>query len=178
MDTPAKVTLILDGDALSRLLGGNTELEVQLREEAIKQFLKSQLKAVLGQKKLAVLREELMEWADTEIEKAMSGLLDPNAKQRRGGFVVLRDDIRASISRQVKASVEAEITTAVKKILSEEDALRTHVIEPVWREVREMAKQEAQAAAVETVKAGLSNLHINVTGSAFLADQGQTNGQH
>ena len=138
--------LQLDNEALERLIGGHTELEVELRNGIISTFAKKHLKGVLTQ----VQVEKFMLEVRKETQIDYKAVLEKYFDGATGGLWA-KPKINHSLQTLIKDTIEQEVSTIIhKKIDLElkhvmgniESMVRHKVNDVVMREVKAEVKQK------------------------------------
>ncbi len=101
--------LSINGPALDRLLGGDTELELELRHQVVNQFVKHRLDAVLKSEPyletMKAIRAAMVEAVKEEV-----GTL-----AQRGGWATMTE--KHNLKMQIKELLDATIRLAVEECL-------------------------------------------------------------
>jgi hypothetical protein len=117
------VKLSLNLPALERLLGGDTEIEVELRNQIVAQFMKRHLPEVVKSetycKTMTELRAVLEQAVRAEVGQLSSG-----------GWAVTNDGygIKSSIKQVIEAEAYKAVNAAVEKAVDD----RIHYYEKQW----------------------------------------------
>lgn len=106
-DQPVQVFLSLNRPALERLLGGDGELEVTLRNQIVDEFVKRYLAEALDRKVLANLRHRMTQVCDEVLQ----------AYWQRGnswnGAVTLSDALKQRIQAAAAEAIDAAVQAAL-----------------------------------------------------------------
>lgn len=107
MDNTDKVQLFLNRPALERLIGGDTEVEVKLREQVVAEFVKKHLKQFQTDKLIGPALEKYKQALANEVKLAVGeeywadGYLQPR----------LRDRVKLLIDAAIKIAIEDKVRT-------------------------------------------------------------------
>lgn len=108
--------LDLNAPALDRLLGGDTELEVHLREQVADQFAQKHLRSLLNDTVFNNWKKRVNEWTKDEIERH----LNRTHERWRGEQVTLaaelQNRIRDRIDSEISAAIDSRVRTVVKRV--------------------------------------------------------------
>jgi len=98
----------LDEKALERLIGGDSDIEVELRSNVVQAFAKRHLKGVIEEKYLKAINEEVFD----ELHEWVSGKwsLSDKIKQR------IADGVEKVIEAEIKKFAEAQYSEIRKEV--------------------------------------------------------------
>lgn len=100
--------------ALDRLLGGDSELEIELRQQIADQFADKHLRSLLNNKVFNQWRKTL----STEVDSAIQESLAKTTKQGWRRTVTLNGDIRERIHEAVQEAAEEAIKKEVDNVVA------------------------------------------------------------
>lgn len=127
-DGATRVRLVLNRPALERLIGGDSELEIALREQIVDQFIKTHLKTAIESKVLKSLHKEIDATVDKVVRDTLygapaEGLFRGRALSEHFQRIVrayvdqrIDADVRACVDEKLRVAVEDAITNAEKTI--------------------------------------------------------------
>lgn len=104
-------------EALERLIGNDTELEIQVRNNIVQEFAKKHLKAIANettfQNEIVIFKKALQE----EFDKKLGESIATVKRYYDGGNiekVTLHPEIKAVIDKQVREKIDGQISEAVE----------------------------------------------------------------
>lgn len=145
-------------EALERLIGNDTELEIQVRNTIVQEFAKKHLKAIANetsfQNEITVFKQKLQNEFDKRMEESIASV----KRYYYGGIeaVTLHPEIKSAIDRQVREKVDGQISEAVECNIKhwEQDAkidervqkrmdyyVTQHINQEVKKRLEELAKK-------------------------------------
>lgn len=104
-------------EALERLIGNDTELEIQIRNNIVQEFAKKHLKSIANettfQIEIATFKRKLQEEFDKKLEESIATV---KRYYSSGGIekVTLHSDVKAAIDKQVRERIDGQISEAVE----------------------------------------------------------------
>lgn len=119
----SKLKLIISNpDVLDRLIGGDTELELELRQCAAAEFAKRHLKSIINDEKLIQLEKNIKKDFNRALKNEKEELLKEfGAYKRQGSYFaefVLDDNIKAKIKSSILVQTENYINSLVKEYMN------------------------------------------------------------
>ncbi|ODU02299.1 MAG: hypothetical protein ABS79_00645 [Planctomycetes bacterium SCN 63-9] len=146
----------LDASALERLLGGDTEVTIHLRQLIVNEFCKKQLKPLLND---AVFRRVSAEW-EAQLRKELDARLaelkaDFEERSERPG---LPSSLQWNLGKAVKQAAQAAVDAAVRDIIEYQ---KRH-----W--TREIAEAVERAIPLEIEKAVAAGVQARLEAAARL----------
>lgn len=119
VEGPGRVAVILTRPALDRLLGGDSELEVQLRHAAVKCIIDNHAEALLQNVGVREITERLKTAITEEIDQRIGTIQKPNVWAKT--TCKLSPAAEAAVKQATHAGVEEIIDQAVKEAVAEID---------------------------------------------------------
>lgn len=146
--TAARIIINLGLDAINRLIGGDSEVEIELRNTVVQQFARRHLKPVVNTEAFRQVQQELLVGVRQEIEAQLGSTqrdyigrilgvtLDPKVKKDIEAYVGiavgtvvaeavvkatqnLAEDIQARVDAQVECKVRELVQAKLDKLRSE-----------------------------------------------------------
>lgn len=111
----AALKLTLDGDALHRLLGGNTETEIELRNCIVQEFAKKHLKGLANDRTLGEMLKAEFASIKPEIERQIA-LQVGRKKNSWSSELELTPGLVSALNAKVTSVVNTELNKAVSSI--------------------------------------------------------------
>lgn len=119
MSEPGKVRIYLNRPALDRLLGGDTELEVRLREQVVDEFARKRLKALVNDETHRRIHNEFAALLKEEVRRQIGEFAADPSVYWRQNTPRLQADIQALVAeaakRAVREAVEQYVADRVEK---------------------------------------------------------------
>jgi phenylpyruvate tautomerase PptA (4-oxalocrotonate tautomerase family) len=148
----SKTQIVINSrEALERLIGGDTELEVSLRQSVAEDFAKRYLKGLVN--------TDLMQRAKAEVEATLQMLRNLVVDESRvalqafvtiagwGGKWVLADSVKQSIREEAKQRVADEVHKAIAEAVEAKLAnLNVIIDDEILRKVRYEVREEVKQA--------------------------------
>lgn len=112
--------------ALERLIGGDTELEIDLRRSVVEAFAKKHLKAVAMALPIEAEMKKLTDLAIMEAREVMSRVIEEHTGDPASRWVnsttqmALNQDAKNRVRKIVRNQLEYEIRSEVQKIVLEQ----------------------------------------------------------
>lgn len=144
--------LVLTKHALERLIGGNSDCEVELREKIGIAFAERHFRTVLKSQSSAIVEASFRKAVQAEIAEVLGGRLDVKSSRFVGE---VGSEIRKAIKERIDAEVDAEIAKSIEVRLREareawDDRLADHETRIISKFADKMQKlEEAIDARVE-----------------------------
>lgn len=151
----------LDVPALERLLGGDTEVEVKLRQGVVEEFAKRHLVKVLKDESFAKFLAAEKKVIEARLEAALHEHIG-QIKTEPGGFLG-RDKITVYLQREMKDAIEIEaekrVAEVVKKTVDEIWARREpQITREVYRLLSEKTDRLTEALVKDLVQQRLDKI--------------------
>ena len=105
------IKLQLDSSALERLIGGDSEIEVELRSNVVQAFAKRHLKGVIEERYLDELKKEICDYFWEYNSKIYE--LKPEIKQK------IADEVKKAIREEIKKATEEGYKEIVNELNAE-----------------------------------------------------------
>jgi hypothetical protein len=110
-------------EALERLIGGDTEVEIEIRNNIVQEFTKKHLKAIANEAAMLQAKTDVAnaskEVAREEANQALDKLGMFNGNNQWTRTFVLRPEIKSAITDCALAKIEETINSSVKTALSQ-----------------------------------------------------------
>lgn len=137
-------------DALERLIGGDADVEVEIRNNIVAKFAEKHLKQLANSSQvmgaLTKAQQELREMVQTQVTAALANVKNSTYYGMKIGD--LRPEIKALMEEAVRTSVDAVVANAVKA-----DIAKLATQEILERKItREVTAQINERVAVEVKK--------------------------
>jgi hypothetical protein len=110
------MNIILDASALDRLLGGNTELEIELRQSVVAQFAKHHLKPLINSVEVQSIVNDIKRHA---ADAATASIADVETRWSGGTTVVLKPEIVSKIKEKTQEQMQSIIENTVRAAMTE-----------------------------------------------------------
>lgn len=107
--TPLKISL--NGPALERLIGGDTEVELELRQQIVENFARKYLKELVNHQALQPIGQEILK----EIKKEIGEEIWDSKKGQWG--VVARERIQALLQKAIEQQLSVVLDNTVQKAM-------------------------------------------------------------
>lgn len=146
----SKLTLQINSkDALERLIGGDTAVEVEIRNNIVQDFTNKYLKGLMNSSTIQNIvgryHQDIRKSVQEEVEKNFG---KPNAFY---SSVELNPEIKAAIKKEIENNFSALVDKAVKEKFSDiekhiQQSVNLAVDYQIGVKVRELVKQKIEAA--------------------------------
>lgn len=147
------VRLELDGQALERLIGGNSEIEMHLRKNIVEEFAKKHLRSLVN----AEAYGELTKAWTAEIKQVCAALREeiesrkPGERDMKHHMAPLLETIRDIAKREVEKTIK-EALEAIP-----DGRIAVMIRQEVRKEIERIVRQEVSQQIEEQIKTQIKN---------------------
>lgn len=132
------VKVQLNLPALERLIGGDSEMEVQLRHQVVREFSKHHLTALLKDETWKAADKALRE----EIAKQVVEVLGLNLREQ-GWVPAYPSQLKNNIKQQIRDTCEQAVREAISKAIEERvEFLKNGLIAEITRQINQVVRTE------------------------------------
>jgi hypothetical protein len=103
-------------EALERLIGGDSDLELELRNSIVQAFANKHLKAVAN----ATIMQTGVDLSRNHANAVAKEVEATFTEQVKGSYIGARRQLKASILKQIESTVKSETQDAIREIVREE----------------------------------------------------------
>lgn len=140
-----KVKISLSLAALERLIGGDSELEVELRHQIVRNFTEKHLKQLANSELMSQTYRQINNDIKTEVAKYVSGHWVAVWGEQFGVDSVLAKGIKNEVDKLVKETIAALITLTVESKLSNWDNYTDNKIKALFdAKISDLVNQKFQ----------------------------------
>lgn len=116
----SKIKLIISSpDVLDRLIGGDTELELELRQCAAAEFAKRHLKSIINDEKLIQLKNDIKKDFDHALKKEKAELLKEIGEYKRNGSYFAEFVLDDRIKEKIRSSINFQTGNYINNLVKE-----------------------------------------------------------
>ena len=131
--------------ALERLIGGDSELEIEIRNSVVQDFTKKHLKPIATEAFLTNYAYALAKQVKAEIEKEMFECFSPKW--------ILRPEIKEDLVSGIKSKIYAELYEFM-----DTDAIKQELIDSARLSMEGIMKQFAKERIIGEIKSALDDI--------------------
>lgn len=117
----SKIKLIISNpDVLHRLIGGDTELELELRQCAAAEFAKRHLKSIINDDKFIKLKDDIKNDFNNSLKKEKEEILKDIGKYKRSNSYFAEFVLDNKIKEKIKSSINVQTQNYINSLIKEE----------------------------------------------------------
>lgn len=152
--------LYLNRPALELLMGGDSEVEVTVRQQVANEFAKKFLKGVIDKEALSAIRSELEGDIREVVRRAKEEMIDPNSPRR--GRIIFNTGIRESLRQQVQAEFRSLVQDVIREVIEDPASIHERVFAPMKEQMTLYAGTLVRELADKAVSERVASLKVGI----------------
>lgn len=159
--------IILDSTSLERMIGGDQEFEIEIRNSVIQAFAKRHLKAIINDEWFqSFLKEETNQIKETCQQELMSLMWDVNKSPGAWGTtkskLILKPELQLKLREEANLAVSREISKAMESTIKQAIEVMESRLKYISEQIDRNLDEKLKAITEVSVKAKIQNHILNI----------------